>query len=62
MTLEALRYILGYDIVSTIAVGSKNINQLKENVKAVEKRLEKEKIEKYEKLYNEKIRKNLLPW
>jgi aryl-alcohol dehydrogenase-like predicted oxidoreductase len=30
MVHEALSYILSYDVISTIAVGSKNIEQLKE--------------------------------
>ncbi|KAF2955726.1 aldo/keto reductase [Marinitoga sp. 38H-ov] len=62
MVHEALSYILSYDVISTIAVGSKNIEQLKENLKASEIKMDKSKVKKYEELYEREIAINPLPW
>jgi len=62
MVHEALSYILSYDVISTIAVGSKNIEQLKENLKASEIKMDKDIVKKYEELYEREIEINPLPW
>ncbi|RDI90885.1 aldo/keto reductase [Thermosipho africanus Ob7] len=62
MVHEALSFILSYDAISTIAVGSKNIEQLKENLKASDIKMDIEKVKKYEELYDNEIAPNPLPW
>ncbi|MDN5324476.1 MAG: hypothetical protein PWP02_186 [Thermosipho sp. (in: thermotogales)] len=62
MTIEALSFILSYDAISTIAVGVKNIEQLKENIKASDYKISLEKVKLYEKLYEQEIADNPLPW
>lgn len=58
----ALRYILSYQEVSTVIPGNKNIEQLIENLSASDKEFTKEKAEKVEALWQEKLQSNPLGW
>lgn len=62
MVHEALSFILSYDVISTIAVGVKNVEQLKENLKASGIKMVTEKAKMYEELYDKEIAPNPLPW
>lgn len=62
MVHEALSFILSYDAISTIAVGVKNEEQLIENLKASEIKMDMEKLKMYEELYDKEIAPNPLPW
>jgi len=61
MVQEALGYILSYPEVSTVIPGVRNEKQLKENLSATDN-ITSERVKEYERLYNENIEGNLLPW
>jgi len=62
MVHEALSFILSYGVISTIAVGVKNVGQLVENLKASGLKMDEEKVRIYEELYDKEIAPKPLPW
>ena len=62
MVEEALRFILAYPEISTVIPGIRNNQQLEENLNAGQKQMSSQQVKKYEKLYEENIKDNPLPW
>ncbi len=62
MVQEALRFILSYPEISTVIPGVRNEKQLKENLNASDKDMSLKRVKKYENLYKENIKGDLLPW
>jgi aryl-alcohol dehydrogenase-like predicted oxidoreductase len=62
MVQATLRFILSYPEVSTVIPGSKNINQLEENVSASNAAMDSITVQKLKKIWEEEIENNKLPW
>lgn len=62
LTQMALRYILHYQEVSTIIPGSKNLEQLAENLTASDKKTSAENVKRLEVIWEEKLQSNPLGW
>lgn len=62
MVHEALRFILGFDAVSTVIPGIRNSEQLKTNLAASDQRMDLEQVKRYEEFYQQYLAQNNLPW
>ncbi|GAB4260340.1 MAG: aldo/keto reductase [Saprospiraceae bacterium] len=59
---KAIAFCLGYDAVSTVIPGCGSIDQLKQNLRSLEKPLTVEEIHKLEAFYEQEVKALKLPW
>lgn len=62
LTIEALRFILSFHQVSTVIPGTKNIQQLEQNIKASDYSMSPETKMKLEQLFEYEIKNLYTPW
>lgn len=62
MIQAALRFILSYSEVSTVIPGTRNLEQLKENLSATDEIMPKEHLEKLKELWEKEIKHSKFEW
>lgn len=62
MVLEALRFVLAHEGISTVIPGVRNYEQLKLNIEASSSQMTSERVKEYEDLYQKEIGDDVLPW
>jgi aryl-alcohol dehydrogenase-like predicted oxidoreductase len=62
MIQAALRFILSYEEVATVIPGTKNLEQLKENVSAAEEAMPKEYVQKLNEIWESEIKNSKFEW
>lgn len=59
---KAITFCLSYEAVSTVIPGNKNVEQLNNNIKSLNKPLSKENVQKLEEFYLNEVKPLNLPW
>ena len=59
---KAITFCLSYEAVSTVIPGHKNVEQLNNNIKSLNKPLSKENVQKLEEFYLNEVKPLNLPW
>ena len=59
---KAITFCLSYEAVSTVIPGNKNVEQLNNNIKSLNKLISKENVQKLEEFYLNEVKPLNLPW